>query len=171
PFRIPTTAGQQKSLSWIPQSKLDNPSTKMQVVGRMILEVLVFRSLFRNTKFEMQKGAKFYYQWEKWLWLAGLAFHYAFLVILIRHLRFFTEPVPFFVHDIERVDGILGWASRHLHQRHRFYGGGDLPVDQKADHPAVALHIASAGFLSTFSAPCNRNDGHSYPLFHQGGPD
>jgi nitrate reductase gamma subunit len=107
PFRIPTTAGQQKSLSWIPQSKLDNPSTKMQVVGRMILEVLVFRSLFRNTKFEMQKGPKFYYQWEKWLWLAGLAFHYAFLVILIRHLRFFTEPVPFFVHGIERVDGIL----------------------------------------------------------------
>ncbi|MGO9017954.1 MAG: sulfate reduction electron transfer complex DsrMKJOP subunit DsrM [Syntrophobacteraceae bacterium] len=107
PFRIPTTAGQQKSLSWIPQSKLDNPSTKMQVVGRMILEVLFFRSLFRNTKFEMQKGPKFYYQWEKWLWLAGLAFHYAFLVILIRHLRFFTEPVPFFVHDIERLDGIL----------------------------------------------------------------
>jgi nitrate reductase gamma subunit len=107
PFRIPTTAGQQKSLSWIAQNKLDNPSTKKQVVGRMIMEVLLFRSLFRNTKFEMQKGSKFYYQWEKWLWFAGLAFHYAFLVILIRHLRFFTEPVPFFVHGIERVDGIL----------------------------------------------------------------
>ena len=107
PFRIPTTAGQQKSLSWIPYSKFDNPVTKEQAVGRMILEVLLFRSLFRNTKFEMQKGAKFYYQWEKWLWLAGLAFHYCFLVILIRHLRFFTEPVPFFVHDIERLDGFL----------------------------------------------------------------
>ena len=107
PFRIPTTAGQQKSLSWIKQSKLDNPCTTRQAVGRMILEVLVFRSLFRNTKFEMEKGPKFYYQWEKWLWLAGLAFHYCFLVILIRHLRFFTEPVPFFVHDIERLDGFL----------------------------------------------------------------
>jgi nitrate reductase gamma subunit len=107
PFRIPTTAGQQKSFSWIPHNKLDNPSTKAQVVGRMILEVLLFRSLFRNTKFEMQKGPKFYYQWEKWLWFAGLAFHYCFLVILIRHLRFFTEPVPFFVHGVERLDGIL----------------------------------------------------------------
>ncbi|MGA2025505.1 MAG: sulfate reduction electron transfer complex DsrMKJOP subunit DsrM [Syntrophobacteraceae bacterium] len=107
PFCIPTTAGQQKSLSWIPYSRLDNPATKTQAVVRMILEVFLFRSLFRNTKFEMQKGPKFYYQWEKWLWLAGLAFHYAFLVILIRHLRFFTEPVPFFVHDIERLDGFF----------------------------------------------------------------
>ena len=107
PFRIPTTAGQQKSLPWIKQSKLDNPSTTGQAVGRMILEVLLFRSLFRNTKFEMQKGPKFYYQWEKWLWLAGIAFHYCFLIILIRHFRFFTEPVPFFVHDIERLDGFL----------------------------------------------------------------
>jgi nitrate reductase gamma subunit len=107
PFAIPTTAGQQKSLPWIPYSKFDNPSTKGQVVGRMVLEVLLFRSLFRNTKFEMEKGPRFYYQWEKWLWLAGLAFHYCFLIILIRHLRFFTEPVPFFVHGIERLDGLL----------------------------------------------------------------
>ena len=107
PFRIPTTAGQQKSLPWIKQNKLDNPATKGQAIGRMLLEVLLFRSLFRNTKFEMQKGPKIYYQWEKWLWLAGLAFHYTFLVILIRHLRFFTEPVPFFVHGIERLDGFL----------------------------------------------------------------
>ncbi len=107
PFRIPTTAGQQKSLPWIPYSRFDNPSTKRQTVGRMILEVLVFRSLFRNTKFEMQNGPQYFYQWEKWLWLAGLAFHYAFLVILIRHLRFFTEPVPFFVHGVERLDGLF----------------------------------------------------------------
>jgi len=106
PFRIPTTAGQQKSLPWIHHDKLDNPSTKWQTVGRMILEVLFFRSLFRNTKFEMQKG-RFYYQGEKWLWLASLAFHYSFLVILIRHLRFFTQPAPSFVHSIERLDGFL----------------------------------------------------------------
>jgi len=107
PFRIPTTAGQQKSLPWIAHSKLDNPSTKGQVVGRMILEVLLFRSLFRNSKYEMQKGPRLYYQWEKWLWLAGLVFHYSFLVIVIRHLRFFTEPVPFFVHNAERLDGFF----------------------------------------------------------------
>ncbi len=106
PFRIPTTAGQQKSLPWITQNKLDNPATKMQAAGRMVLEVLLFRSLFRNTKFEMQ-GGKIFYQWEKWLWFAGLALHYCFLVILIRHLRFFTEPVPFFVQGIERLDGFF----------------------------------------------------------------
>jgi nitrate reductase gamma subunit len=107
PFRIPTTAGQQKSLPWIKQSRLDNPSTNKETIGRMILEVLLFRSLFRNTKFEFEKGPKFYYQWEKWLWLAGLAFHYCFLVILLRHLRFFTDPIPFFVEGIERVDGFI----------------------------------------------------------------
>ncbi len=107
PFCIPTTAGQQQSLPWIRQNKLDNPSTTAGVVGRMLLEVLLFRSLFRNTKFEFREGPRLYYQWEKWLWLAGLAFHYSFLVILIRHLRFFTEPVPGFVHLTERVDGLL----------------------------------------------------------------
>lgn len=107
PFRIATTAGQQKSMPWIKQNKLDNPSDKKAVVGRMILEVLLFRSLFRNTKFEFEKGPRIYYQWEKWLWLAGLAFHYTFFVILIRHIRFFTQPVPFFVEAIERVDGFL----------------------------------------------------------------
>ena len=73
----------------------------------MILEVLLFRSLFRNTKAELDKGPKFYYQWEKWLWIAGLAFHYSFLVILIRHLRFFTQPVLGFVEAVERVDGFF----------------------------------------------------------------
>lgn len=107
PFCIPTTGGQQKSLSWIKQSKLDNPVTQRQAVGRMVLEVLLFRSLFRNTKFEMQEGRKLFYQWEKWLWMAGLAFHYCFLVILIRHLRFFTEPVPSFVQGVERLDGFF----------------------------------------------------------------
>ncbi|HOI96526.1 MAG TPA: sulfate reduction electron transfer complex DsrMKJOP subunit DsrM [Syntrophobacter fumaroxidans] len=107
PFRIPTTGGQQKSLPWIKQNKLDNPTTVAQTVGRMALEVLLFRSLFRNTKFEFKEGPKLVYQWEKWLWLAGLAFHYSFLLILVRHLRFFAEPVPGFVHLTERMDGIL----------------------------------------------------------------
>ena len=50
PFRIPTTCGQQKSLPWVKQNKIENPSSFAGVVGRMLLEVLVFRSLFRNTK-------------------------------------------------------------------------------------------------------------------------
>jgi len=107
PFRIPTTSGQQKSLPWVKQNKLDNPSTKLATVGRMALEVLLLRSLFKNTKMEYLQGPKITYQWEKWLWLAGLAFHYSFFVIIIRHLRFFTEPVPGFVHLTESLDGFL----------------------------------------------------------------
>lgn len=107
PFRIPTTSGQQQSLPWVKQNKLDNPSTTLGVIGRMALEVLAFRSLFKNTKLEFRQGPKITYQWEKWLWLAALIFHWSFLVIIVRHLRFLTEPVPFFVHMTENVDGFL----------------------------------------------------------------
>lgn len=107
PFRIPTTCGQGKSLPWIKQNKLDNPSTLLGVVGRMLLEVLFFRSLFRNTKTELKEGSKVVYGSNKWLWLGGLVFHYTFLVIFLRHLRFFTEPVPGFVKFLESLDGFF----------------------------------------------------------------
>jgi nitrate reductase gamma subunit len=92
PFRIPTTCGQQKSLPWIKSSNLDNPSNTAGVIGRMILEVFLFRSLFRNNKAGLVEQ-KVVYRSAKWLWLAGLIFHWSFLFILLRHLRFFTEPV------------------------------------------------------------------------------
>jgi nitrate reductase gamma subunit len=105
PFRIPTTAGQQKSFPWIKPSKIENPTTTGGVIIRMLMEILLFRSLFRNTKMEFRKGPRVTYEWEKWLWLAAILFHYAFLVVLLRHLRFFTEPVPNFVYLLEAVDG------------------------------------------------------------------
>jgi nitrate reductase gamma subunit len=106
PFRIPSTCGQEKSLPWIKYSKLDNPFTTAGVWGRMALEVLFFRSLFRNMRTEIKNG-RVAYEWEKWLWLAALAFHWSFLVVLLRHFRFFTEPVPGCIQFLERVDGIL----------------------------------------------------------------
>ena len=110
PFRIPTTCGQQCSLPWVPQNKIDNPSTTSGVLKRMLLEVFLFRSLFRNTKTELWSGSKLSYGSAKWLWLAGLAFHYSFLVVLVRHLRLFTQPVPFFVEALEFGDGFLQLA-------------------------------------------------------------
>jgi nitrate reductase gamma subunit len=110
PFRIPTTAGQQWSFEWVKSSPVDNPRGVGGVIVRMLFEVLTFRSLFRNTKLEYRKtegGPKIDYEWEKWLWLAALAFHYAFLVIFLRHFRFFTEPIPGFVHLLESLDGFL----------------------------------------------------------------
>ena len=110
PFRIPTTCGQQKSLPWIKQDKIENPTTVLGVIVRMALEILFFRSLFRNTKTELSVGAngpKLSYGSAKWLWLGSLFFHWSFLIIVIRHLRFFLEPIPYFVQVLESIDGIL----------------------------------------------------------------
>ncbi|MEK6690111.1 MAG: sulfate reduction electron transfer complex DsrMKJOP subunit DsrM [Nitrospirota bacterium] len=106
PFRIPTTCGQQKSLPWIKHSKIENPSNTLGVIKRMALEVLLFRSLFRNLKTEIREE-KVVYGSEKWLWLAGLVFHWSFLIIILRHFRLFVDPVPAFMHLIESFDGFL----------------------------------------------------------------
>ena len=107
PFRIPTTCGQQKTLPWIKPSSIDNPATKGGVVIRMVLEILFFRSLFRNTRMRIREGDKLAYEWEIWLWVFALMFHYSFLVVLLRHLRFFTEPVLFPVQLLEKVDSFF----------------------------------------------------------------
>lgn len=107
PFCIPTTCGQQKSLPWIKQNKIDNPSTTLGVVVRMALEVLLFRSLFRNLKTQLSEGQRIVYGEAKWLWLAGLAFHWSFLIILVRHLRFFIQKVPVPIRMIEGLDSFL----------------------------------------------------------------
>ncbi|HQP49668.1 MAG TPA: hypothetical protein PKX12_13130, partial [Spirochaetota bacterium] len=49
PFRVPTTCGQQKSLEGITCSNVDNPSGIFGVMARMFMEIVFFRSLFRNT--------------------------------------------------------------------------------------------------------------------------
>jgi nitrate reductase gamma subunit len=107
PFAIPTTGGQQKSLPWIKHSGLDCPATKGQVFLRMALEILTFRSLFRNTRMRLAEGSKLSYKLEIFLWVGALAFHYAFLAVLIRHLRLFTDPVPLFVQIVENVDSFF----------------------------------------------------------------
>ncbi len=110
PFRIPTTCGQQKTLEWIKPDCIDNPSSKFGVLIRMILEIFLFRSLFRNTSMAFNKtenGVKISYRWEIWLWMAALAFHYAFLTVLVRHLRFFLEPVPLCIRVVEQLDSFF----------------------------------------------------------------
>ncbi len=107
PFRITTTCGQQPSLPGFKQAKIDNPSTTFGVVVRMFLEIVCFRSLFRNTKMKLHGGTKMTHQLEIFLWVGALAFHYAFFTVVVRHLRFFTEPVPFFVTILEKVDSFM----------------------------------------------------------------
>lgn len=109
PFRIPTTCGQQKSLPWIESNPLESPHNTAGVIGRMILEVFLFRSLFRNSKVELREGNPIL-GGAKWLWLAGLAFHWSFLIIVLRHLRFFFEPVPACVNLLATLDGLFETA-------------------------------------------------------------
>jgi [DsrC]-trisulfide reductase subunit M len=107
PFRIPSTCGQSKSLPWIKSDNLDSPHNTWGVIGRMFLEVVLFRSLFRNTKSEVRQGPSVTFASAKWLWLAGIGFHYAFLTIVIRHIRFFAEPVPAPIAMLSSLDGFF----------------------------------------------------------------
>jgi nitrate reductase gamma subunit len=107
PFRIPTTCGQERSLPWIRQAKLDNPSGTPGVVGRMAMEILLFRSLLRNTRSELVEGKRVVYSSSPWLWLGAMVFHWSMLIIIIRHLRLVLEPVPRFITFLQSVDGVL----------------------------------------------------------------
>lgn len=110
PFRIPTTCGQAKSLDWIKADNIDNPSTGGWAVLRMILEIVTFRSLFRNTRLDYRMDGDtpmIRYGSDKWLWLASIAFHYSFLVVILWHVRFFMEPTPKLVAWIEALDGFM----------------------------------------------------------------
>jgi len=107
PFRITTTCGQQKTLPFLKNDNLENPHNLIGVVGRMALEVLFFRSLFRNTKAKLKEGGRLVYGRDKWLWAGAVAFHWTFLIVLLRHLRFFAEPVPSFVLALQSLDGLF----------------------------------------------------------------
>ena len=68
------------------------PTTTGGVVARMFREVVLFESLFKGSK---------------WTWLFGWLFHFGLVVALLRHLRYFTEPVWQWVEVIQWV-GLYG---------------------------------------------------------------
>ncbi|HOI75691.1 MAG TPA: sulfate reduction electron transfer complex DsrMKJOP subunit DsrM [Syntrophales bacterium] len=106
PFRITVTSGQQKSLPWIKADPAENPAGGPGVVLRMFLETALFRSLFRNTRTELYGGRPVYGR-TKALWIFAWIFHASLLVILIRHLRFFSEPVTSLVNAMTALDGMF----------------------------------------------------------------
>jgi nitrate reductase gamma subunit len=107
PFHIPTVCGQQKSLPWIKTSPIDSPSTTGGVIVRLALEILLFRSLLKNEKVELQEPQRLLFRTSTYLWLGAIALHWSLLIIILRHLRFFLEPVPLFVVVLQRLDSIL----------------------------------------------------------------
>lgn len=107
PFHIVTTCGQQKSLPWIKSNKIENPASTLGVIGRMAMEILFFRSLFRNNKVELKRAEKLVFGGNKWLWILGLALHWSLFIILFRHLRYFIQPVPAVIVFVANLDGMF----------------------------------------------------------------
>lgn len=116
PFHIPTVCGQQKSLPWIKANNIESPSNTVGVIVRMALEVLLFRSLFRNEKVELKRSGKLVFSGNKYLWLGGLAFHWSLFIILFRHLsRLFPEPIPSVVLFVQDIDSLFQFAIPTLY--------------------------------------------------------
>jgi nitrate reductase gamma subunit len=116
PFRIPTTTGQQRSLAGITASRIESPSTTIGVIGRLAVEGLLFRSLFRNTvPARTPAGGDLcpnpVFLERKALWLGAMAFHWSLLVIVVRHLRLFVDPVPRLAAALAAADGFFQFGS------------------------------------------------------------
>jgi len=84
------------------------PLDRKGVVLRVLEEVVIFKSLFRS---------------NKWIWLFGWMFHISLLLVTIRHLRYFIDPVPTLIvlaqpfgkyAGITMVIGLLGLLGRRL---------------------------------------------------------
>jgi len=115
PLRIPT---------------MPAPMTRGGVVLRMCREIFFFHSLFRS---------------NKWIWLFGFLFHAALAFVVLRHFRYFTEPVWGVIQWIQdfgiyggfaMVAGLAGlWARRILVERIRY-------ISQPSDHLMLVLLLA-----------------------------
>jgi nitrate reductase gamma subunit len=107
PFHIPTISGQQKSLPWIKADSIDSPWTAGGVVKRLSLDILLFRPLLKNEKVNLDAPHKLLFRTSALLWMGALAFHWSLLVISLRHLKFFLEPVPTVLVILQRLDSIF----------------------------------------------------------------
>lgn len=104
PFRIPLIVGQQHGLASIPQSPTGSPRSLFQVALRVLLDVLLFRPLFRATPSAPSLGRGLSHGMARSLWLTAALFHGSLALVLLRHLRLFLEPAPGFVGALERFD-------------------------------------------------------------------
>jgi nitrate reductase gamma subunit len=138
-FRIKTYASTPAPLK-IPTTPA--PTTQSGVVLRLFREVVFFESLFKS---------------NKWIWLFGYLFHFGMLLVLLRHLRYFTDPVWFWVALLQpfgkyasfaMLAGLVGlWARRFLVDRVRY-------ISAPSDHLMLALlvGITLTGMGMTFVA-------------------
>lgn len=114
PLKIPTTPA---------------PVTGAGVALRMLREVALFESLFKA---------------NKWIWAFGILFHGALALVLLRHVRYFQQPVwtpvallqPFGVYaGFAMVAGLAGlWVRRVVVPRIRY-------ISAPSDHLMLALLV------------------------------
>lgn len=126
PLKIPTTPA---------------PTSRFGVALRMLRELTLFESLFKS---------------NKWIWLFGWLFHFGLLLVLLRHLRYFTDPVwgwvtflqPFGKYaSLAMVVGLLGlWLRRLAVDRIRY-------ISAPSDHLMLALLVAigATGIAMSFA--------------------
>jgi nitrate reductase gamma subunit len=115
PLKIPTTPA---------------PTTTGGVALRLGREVVFFESLFRSSK---------------WTWAFGWTFHAALLVVLLRHVRYFQQPVWEPIVLVQSVGAYAGfamvlglaglWARRWLVDRVRY-------ISTISDHLHLVLLLA-----------------------------
>jgi nitrate reductase gamma subunit len=128
PLRIPTTPA---------------PRTHAGAAARVAREVVFFESLFRSSK---------------WTWIFGWLFHFSLLLVVLRHLRYFQQPVWPPVVWLQPLGtyagftlalGLAGlWARRFLVDRVRY-------ISTPSDHLMLALLLAIgvSGLAMRFVAP------------------
>lgn len=108
------------------------PVNATGVAWRMAREVVLFESLFKS---------------NKWTWAFGWIFHASLLLVLLRHLRYFTQPVwglvawlqPFGMYAaFGMVLGLAGlWVRRFAVARVRY-------ISTRSDHLMLLLLILIA---------------------------
>jgi len=117
-YNMPTTPG---------------PRTIPGVVGRLVAEIVLFRSLFRG---------------RKDLWALSWCFHVAFLLIVLRHSRYFLYPVPDWSMAIQTAGYyaayVLAACALYLLMR-RFYDNQTAYVSLNADYLILLLFLGIAG--------------------------
>ncbi len=114
-FRIPLTVGQQRSLPSIKHDRTNNPHTAAQALARALIDIGLFRPLLRATPSARRLGPALDHGADRSLWLAAMLFHGSLVVILIRHLRLFMEPVPRLVAWLENADALSEVTLPRLH--------------------------------------------------------
>lgn len=116
------------------------PTTQGGVALRLAREVVFFESLFRASK---------------WTWIFGWTFHAALFLVLLRHVRYFQQPVWAPVEMVQAVGAYAGfamvaglaglWARRWLVDRVRYIS---TPSDHL--HLALLLAIGASGLVMRF---------------------